>query len=283
MADSPARPFKVACVQMRAGLDRKANCDAALELIAEAAAGGARYVQTPEMTNAVDRKASRLRAGLPEGEALEEIERFKTAARGHELWLHVGSLAVRRDEKMLANRAFLIAPDGSVAARYDKIHMFDVSLADGESWRESAVYKPGEEIVVIEAEDAKIGLAICYDLRFPAMFRRQAQAGAEILTAPAAFTQQTGGAHWRTLLRARAIECGAFVVAAAQGGEHEDGRRTFGHSMVVGPWGEVIAELDHDAPGLLLADIDLAAVAAARRQIPNLSLESAAKLTILPG
>jgi len=184
--------------------------------------------------------------------------------------VHVGSTAIARPDGKVANRSFLFSPDGSLVATYDKIHMFDVDLDKGESWRESATYEPGKQTVIAELPFAKLGLAVCYDLRFPQLFRAQALAGAEVLTVPAAFTRQTGEAHWHVLLRARAIENGAFVIAAAQGGKHEDGRETFGHSMIVDPWGRIVAEADHDEPAVVLAEIDPAASADARRKIPNL-------------
>ena len=275
--DNQARPsFRAACVQMRSGLDRARNVDAALALIAEAARGGAHFIATPEMTTAVDRNGDRLAASLPEGEALPEIGAFAAAASEHGVWLLIGSMPVRRGGGKLANRGFLFGPGGAVAARYDKIHMFDVSLADGESWRESRVYEPGAEAVVIRTPLAALGLSICYDLRFPRLYRALAQAGAEIIAVPAAFTKQTGRAHWKTLLTARAIECGAFIVAPAQGGRHEDGRETFGHSMVIAPWGDILTEAAGDEPGVIFADIDLRQVTTARRQIPSLSLDAPA-------
>jgi len=270
--------FRAACVQMRSGIDRAENVAAAVELIGEAAGKGAHFIVTPEMTNAVDKNAARLTASLPEGEAIEEIAAFGAAAAENGVWLLIGSLAINRGDGRLANRSFLFGPDGEIAARYDKIHMFDVDLDNGESWRESRVYAPGESAVVVETPLASIGLTICYDLRFPHLYRTLARAGAEVICAPAAFTRQTGRAHWKTLLSARAIECGAFVVAAAQGGVHADGRETFGHSMIVSPWGETLAEAKGDEPGIILADIDPARVAKARRQIPNLALESAFKV-----
>ena len=186
------------------------------------------------------------------------------------IFLHVGSTAILRPDGKIANRALLFSPDGALLARYDKIHMFDVDLDNGESWRESAAYEAGEMAVVTDIGVAKLGLAICYDLRFPQLFRAEALAGADVLTVPAAFTRQTGQAHWHLLLRARAIENGAFVIAAAQGGVHEDGRETFGHSLIVDPWGKIIAEADHDEPGVIVAEIDTALSAEARKKIPNL-------------
>ena len=275
--DDQERSFiRAACVQMRSGIDRARNVEAALALIAEAAGGGAHFIATPEMTTAVDRNGERLLASLPEGEALDEIGAFSAAAAEHGVWLLIGSMPVRRREGKLANRSFLFGPDGAVAARYDKIHMFDVSLADGESWRESRVYEPGAEAIVARTPLAAIGLSICYDLRFPRLYRALAQAGAEVICVPAAFTKQTGRAHWKALLTARAIECGAFILAPAQGGLHEDGRETFGHSMVIAPWGDILTEARGDEPGVILADIDVRRVETARRQIPSLALDAPA-------
>ena len=266
---------------MRSCLSREKNTRDAIEQIDAAADDGADYILTPEMTNIVDRNPARMAEAMPVGEILEEIDLFAEAARRNKCWLHIGSMAIRVNETKFANRAFLFSPDGEIKARYDKIHMFDVALSDGETWRESRVYDRGDEAVMKDLGVFKLGFAICYDLRFPSLFRLLANAGAEVIAAPAAFTRQTGKAHWRTLLRARAIECGAFVIAAAQGGRHEDERETFGHSMIIGPWGDVKAELDTDAPGIVMADIDIAEVHKARRQIPNLSLEHSPKLTKL--
>lgn len=273
--------FRAACVQMRAGIDRERNVADALELIAEAAEKGASFVATPEMTNVVDRKADRMFATLPDEAGLTEIAAFSRAAKSHGIWLLIGSMAVKTGERKAANRSFLFAPDGSVAAQYDKLHMFDVDLPNGESWKESNVYKPGERAVLVTTPLAKIGLTICYDVRFPAVYRRLAQAGAEVLCVPAAFTRQTGKAHWKSLLSARAIENGAFVVAPAQGGTHEDGRETYGHSMIIGPWGEILAEAPGDAPGVILADIDVSAAREARQRIPNLTLEQFFEVSIV--
>ena len=279
MADASS-PLRVACVQMRSGLDRAANTKDATALIKEAAGQGAKFIATPEMTNVVDRKGSRLLANLPEEAGLEEISTFSDAAKENSVWLLIGSVAVKSGERA-ANRSFLFAPDGSIVARYDKIHMFDVDLPGGESWKESKIYAPGEHAVTVKAEIAQIGLSICYDVRFPLLYRSMAQNGAEILCVPAAFTAQTGRAHWKTLLTARAIENGAFVVAPAQGGVHEDGRETWGHSVIIGPWGETLGEAEHDEPGVVIADIDLAAVHEARQRIPNLALEQKFEITII--
>ena len=281
MADNSDFSFLAACVQMRSGLDRAKNTKDALELIGEAARGGARFIATPEMTNVVDRKGSRLMGALPDEQGLTEIGAFSEAAKEHGVWLLIGSLAVNAGNGKAANRSFMFAPDGAIAARYDKLHMFDVDLPNGESWKESKIYQPGSEAVLVDTELAKIGLSICYDVRFPSLYRVLSQAGAEVLCAPAAFTRQTGKAHWETLLRARAIENGAFVIAPAQGGVHEDGRETFGHSMIIDPWGKVLAEADHDHPGVILAEVTPSKAHEARSRIPNLGLEQSFKISIV--
>ncbi|HEY4193462.1 MAG TPA: carbon-nitrogen hydrolase family protein [Mesorhizobium sp.] len=262
--------FKVAAVQMRSGTDPQRNVVEMERLVREAAGQGATYVQTPEMTGAMVRAANTRKAIF----AVEANDKVVAAARrlAGELgiFLHIGSTAILRADGKVANRAYLFSPQGGLVAGYDKIHMFDVDLDNGESWRESAVYEPGAQAVVADLNGTKLGFSVCYDLRFPQLFRAEALAGAEILTVPAAFTRQTGEAHWHVLLRARAIENGAFVVAAAQGGLHEDGRETYGHSLIVDPWGRVLAEVDHDEPGVIVAEIDPAQSQAARRKIPNL-------------
>src|SRR5262249_48833484 len=210
--------------------------------IREAKAGGARYVQTPEMTNIIEMKRDNLFAEIAPEEQDPSLAAFRDLARDLGLWLHIGSLAIKVSPEKAGNRSFLIDPHGAIAARYDKIHMFDVDLANGESYRESRSYRAGEMAVAADLPWGRLGLTICYDLRFPALHRALAEAGAIFLASPAAFTKQTGEAHWHTLLRARAIENGAFVFAAAQSGQHEDGRSTFGHSLVIDPWGRVLAE-----------------------------------------
>ncbi len=266
---------------MRSGLDRARNVEDAVALIAEAAGKGASFIATPEMTNVVDRKAGRLFESLPEEKDLTEIAAFSDAAKRHGAWLLIGSMAVKIEDRRAANRAYLFAPDGSVAARYDKIHMFDVDLPNGESWKESKVYRPGDKAVLAKTPLAQVGLTICYDVRFPRLYRALSQNGAEVLCVPAAFTRQTGMAHWHTLLGARAIENGAFVVAPAQGGTHEDGRETYGHSLIIGPWGDILAEADNDEPGVVLAEIDPEKALKARQRIPNLGLEQSFEVSIL--
>lgn len=265
--------FKAACVQLRSGKTIPENATIAQELIKAAAAEGAVYVQTPEMSNVLVKSRAELveRIGLPSDDVFLKMAR--AAAVQNKLYIHIGSLAVLTEGGRVANRSFLVGPDGRVLASYDKIHMFDVDLANGESWRESETYQRGEKSIVAEVPFGKIGMAICYDIRFPAIFRSQARLGAQVLTGPAAFTRQTGEAHWHVLQRARAIENGAFVVSAAQGGAHEDGRETFGHSLMVDPWGKVIAELDHDRPDFVVADIDLEEAAKARARIPAIANE----------
>lgn len=269
------KPFLAACVQMRSGLDRQRNIAAACALIEAAAARGANFVTTPEMTNVLDRNAERLFAHLQSESEAGEVRAFAETARRLSIWVLIGSMAVKTGARRAANRSFLYAPDGRIAARYDKIHRFDVDLPNGETWRESNVYDAGDAAVIASTPLAKFGLTVCYDLRFPQLYRSMAQAGAEIFCVPAAFTRQTGEAHWHTLLRARAIECGAFVAAAAQGGTHEDTRETFGHSLIIGPWGEILAEAKDAEPGVILAEIDPAKALEARARIPNLALENA--------
>ena len=254
---------------MRSGTDPVRNISAMRELVGEAASRGAAYVQTPEMTGALVRDRAALRALLREPADDPVVKAASEIAAEHRLVLHIGSTAVLEGD-MVANRAFVFGPDGDLRATYDKIHMFDVDLDNGESWRESATYRPGAEGIVVDLAGARLGLAVCYDIRFPHLFRDEALAGAEILSVPAAFTRQTGEAHWHVLLRARAVENGAWVIAAAQGGRHEDGRETYGHSLIVDPWGRIVAEATGDEPCVIDAEIDLGAVAEARRKIPNL-------------
>lgn len=272
--------FRAAAVQMRSGLDRRQNSMDAIQLIKEAAGAGANFIATPEMTNVVDQKGSRLLDGLPGEDELEELREFAAAARELSVWLLIGSAAMRNGEKA-ANRSLLYSPAGEIVARYDKLHMFDVDLPDGESWKESRIYAAGRQAVVASTPLAKFGLSICYDLRFPGLYRQMAQSGADVFCIPAAFTRQTGKAHWKTLNCARAIENGAFVIAPAQGGRHEDGRETFGHSLIIGPWGEILAESENDEPGVIFADISPPKAHRARRQIPNLALEQNFKISIV--
>lgn len=273
--------FRTAAVQMRSGMEPERNARDMEALVREAAGFGATYVQTPEMTGAMVReKEAREKLFVPEDRDII-VATARRLAEELGLFLHIGSTAILREDGKVANRALLFSPTGETLATYDKIHMFDVDLDHGESWRESAAYEPGTCAVTARINDATLGFAICYDLRFPQLFRAEALAGAQVLTVPAAFTRQTGEAHWHVLLRARAIENGAFVVAAAQGGQHEDGRETFGHSLIVDPWGRVLAEADHDRPGVVVAEIDPSQSAAARGKIPN--LKNAREFTLADG
>ena len=264
-----ASTFKVALIQMRSGLDPEANLAAVLAGVDEAKRGGADYVQTPEMTNVLENKRERLFTKIFGEEQDPTLATLREVARKLSIYIHLGSLAVKASPEKAANRSFLIDRNGDVAARYDKIHMFDVDLAGGESYRESNTYRPGDLAVVADLPWGRLGLTVCYDLRFPALYRALADAGASFLAIPSAFTKQTGEAHWHVLMRARAIENGCFVFAAAQGGRHEHGRETFGHSLVVDPWGRIVAEGGVE-PGLVMAEIDPAEVAAARAKIPSL-------------
>jgi deaminated glutathione amidase len=269
MSTGAASTFTAALVQMCSGLDPKANLDAAIRLIGQAKAAGADYVLTPEMTNIMEVKRERLFAALMPEDSDPCLAAFRELARRLGIFLHVGSLAIKLLPEKAANRSFLLDRNGEIAARYDKIHMFDVDLESGESYRESRSYRPGELAVAVDLPWGRLGLTICYDIRFPALYRALGESGSSFFAIPSAFTRQTGEAHWHVLNRARAIENGAFVLAAAQGGRHENGRETYGHSLVVDPWGHILAEVGTE-PGVVLARIDPAAVSAARARIPSL-------------
>ncbi|AHB47221.1 amidohydrolase [Hyphomicrobium nitrativorans NL23] len=269
MSRGPSNSFRAGLVQMCAGRDVAHNISDATALIREAVSGGADYVQTPETTNLMELDRARLFAAAEPEHANAALQRFSDLARELSIWLHLGSLVVKVSEEKLANRAYVISPAGDVTARYDKIHMFDVDLPNGEKYRESANYEPGSQAVVAGLPWGGLGLSICYDLRFPNLYRTLAHAGAVMLAVPAAFTRLTGEAHWVTLLRARAIEAQCFVMAAAQGGLHEHGRETFGHSLIVAPWGEVLAE-GGVHPSVIFADIDLSRIADVRSRVPSL-------------
>lgn len=264
------RTFRAAAVQMRSGTDVARNVEAMEKLVSDAAAKGAHYVQTPEMTGALMRDRAALFASLRDEKEDLVFKAASELAKKHGIYLHIGSTAIAAGDGKIANRGGIFAPSGEKIATYDKVHMFDVDLDNGESWRESATYEPGKETVIAELPFAHVGMAVCYDIRFPQLFRAQALAGANVITGPAAFTRQTGEAHWHVLQRARAIENGAFLISAAQGGVHEDGRETYGHSLIVSPWGKVLAEAAHDEPGVIVADIDVSESAAARAKVPNL-------------
>jgi deaminated glutathione amidase len=261
--------FTVGLIAMRSGRDPQSNLDAVLSAIDHAKRSGADYVLTPEMTNIMEVKRERLFANILPDESDPTLATLREVARKLEIFIHIGSLSIKASPEKAVNRSYLIDRRGDIIARYDKIHMFDVDLAGGESYRESNTYRAGELAVVADLPWGRIGLTVCYDLRFPALYRALAEAGASFLAIPSAFTRQTGEAHWHVLLRARAIENGCFVFAAAQGGKHENGRETFGHSLVVDPWGRILAEGGAE-PGVVLAEIDPAEVAAARGKIPSL-------------
>jgi predicted amidohydrolase len=262
---------RIALFQSQTGIDPQANADALVDAVRKAADGGAAMLFTPEMSGLLDRDTQRARKNLRSEKEDTVLAACRDAAKEHGIWLYLGSLAVLLDDGKVANRAFVIDRGGRVRARYDKIHLFDVDLPTGESWRESATYSAGEGVALVNGTPiGKLGLTICYDLRFPMLFARLAEADADVIAVPAAFTVPTGRAHWHVLLRARAIEAGLFVVAAAQVGHHEDGRNTFGHSLVIDPWGEVLVDMGEE-PGVGFADIDLARISDVRSRIPALN------------
>jgi len=262
---------RVAIFQSTTGIDPNQNARALSDAIGEAAAGGAEILFTPEMSGLLDRDSARAAKSLRPEEQDEVLAACRESARRHRIWLHIGSLAVLVDGGKVANRGFVIDREGEIRARYDKIHLFDVDLPTGESWRESNVYSAGKGVVLVNGTPVgKLGLTICYDLRFPGLFARLAEAGADLIAVPAAFTVPTGRAHWHILLRARAIEAGLFVVAAAQVGRHADGRHTFGHSLAVDPWGEVLLDMGEE-PGVGFVDIDLKRISDIRGRIPALN------------
>jgi len=267
--------MRAACIQMRSGTDVDDNLSQLSQYVAKAVKQGADYIQTPEMTSilAQNRKTLFSQIETDDGSigSNRVIDFAANLAKQHGIWLHLGSIAVKISNSKAANRGLIFSPEGQRIASYDKLHMFDVDLPNNETWRESSLYRPGERAVVCKTDKYTLGLSICYDLRFPGLYRQLAQAGAQILSCPAAFTRQTGKAHWHSLLRARAIENGAFVIAAAQGGVHQDGRETFGHSLIINPWGVIIAEINHDHPDIIVCDIDLGQVEKARSRIPSLS------------
>lgn len=264
--------MKIAILQMTAGFDPASNSAVLTDAVARAKAGGAEVLFTPEMSNMLDRNRKRAAQNIRHEADDPVLAAVRAAAAQAGLWVHLGSLAVRGDGAgeggdKWRNRALVIASDGTIAARYDKIHLFDVDLASGESWRESSVYQGGDQAVAVRLPHAVLGLSICYDIRFPAVYAALSRAGADILAVPAAFTVPTGEAHWHLLLRARAIESACFVIAAAQTGTHADGRSTYGHSLVVDPWGEVLLDMG-DAPGLGFAELPLERIAEVRSRVP---------------
>lgn len=265
--------MRVAAIQMCSGTDIGSNIEAAEALINRAADDGARLIATPEMTHCLQLSPKRLFQTITREQDDKGLAHFQTLAKRRGVYILIGSLAILAEDvsgetDKAFNRSFLIGPDGSLLARYDKIHLFDAAVSKAETYKESNVYDRGHRGAAAMVDDAKIGLSICYDVRFPALYSSYANAGASIITVPAAFTRLTGQAHWETLLRARAIETGCFIIAPAQGGEHADGRATWGRSMIVGPWGDIRAVRDNDTPGFISANIDLGDVEQARRKIP---------------
>ena len=267
--------LKAALVQLRTPATQAAALAQAEPLVRQAAAAGAQLIATPEGTNILQRDKARLFEAVRPLDEDACVNGLRALARELGVWILIGSALVRREDGRLANRSTLVGADGEVKATYDKIHMFDVDLPTGERHRESALYTPGEQAAVAETPWGKLGLSVCYDVRFPHLYRALAKAGAEVITVPAAFTRPTGEAHWEILLRARAIETGAFVLAPAQGGLHEDGRGTWGRSIIIGPWGEILAKAEDDEPGVIAAELDLDAVAKARAAIPALANDRA--------
>lgn len=256
---------------MRSGLDPQDNLDALEALLAQAAAQGAGYVLTPEVSLIFPENREQLRSVAAPFEGHPQLARIGALARQYGIFVHIGSLPIPLEDGRFANRSVLFGPDGAQVAIYDKIHLFDADIAGLNAYRESATYKGGDQAVVADLGEITLGFSICYDMRFPRLYNALASAGAGLIAVPAAFTVPTGQAHWHVLLRARAIETGSYVIAAAQGGAHENGRSTYGHSLIVDPWGKVIAELDHDEPGVLVAEIDPAAVEDARGRVPALA------------
>jgi predicted amidohydrolase len=276
MVTEPSNRFRAGLVQMCAGRSVNDNVVAASKLIRDAVRQGAAYVQTPEITTLMETDKAKLAVALRPDPGNPAVAHFQALARELKIWLHIGSMAIAGvDGGRNANRAFLITPEGRIAARYDKIHMFDVTTPDGTVYRESKSYAPGDKAVFADLPWGRLGVTICYDLRFPHLYRALAQAGCAMLAIPSSFTVPTGQAHWHVLMRARAIETGCFVLAAAQAGKHEVGRETFGHSLIVDPWGEVVAEMDGTSTGVIVADIDLAKVADARGRVPSLTHDRA--------
>ena len=261
--------FKAACIQLRTGNNVAENIKTITGFIREAAAGGADYIITPETSTLMEMNTKRLFAGTAYEPDDTSIKLFSDLAAELGIWLHIGSLAIKLSDTKVANRAYVFTPQGKTAATYDKIHMFDVDLSGGESYRESKNYQPGNKAVMVDMPWGTVGLTICYDLRFPHLYRTMAQNGAGYLTVPAAFTRNTGKDHWHILLQARAIENGCFVFAPSQGGTHENGRETYGHSLIISPWGDILAEADED-PGIIMAKIDPALITQARTRIAAL-------------
>lgn len=262
---------RVGVLQMTSGIDPAANAHVMADAVARAAEGGAAMVFTPEMSGLIDRKRDRAMAHILREEDDRVLAAVREAAARAGIWVAIGSLAIAREDGRWANRAFVIDAAGGIAARYDKIHMFDVDLATGESWRESNAYAAGDKVVTVDCPLGRLGLAICYDIRFPALFEALGRHKCDVIAIPAAFTVPTGQAHWHLLQRARAVEASAYVIAAAQCGRHDDGRETYGHSLVVDPWGEVLLDMGGEGAGLAFADLDPARLAEVRGQLPSLA------------
>jgi len=262
---------KIAVLQMRSGLDPRVNAAFMADAAREAAQNGATMMFTPEMSGMVDRDRGRAAESIRSEEDDQVLERLRETARENAIWIAIGSLAIDKGEGRWANRAFVIDDRGEITARYDKLHMFDVELGDGDDWRESNAYDAGNAIAVVDTPVGRLGLTICYDIRFPALYDALGRARCDIIAIPAAFTVPTGKAHWHVMQRARAIEASAYVVAAAQSGDHEDGRRTYGHSLVVDPWGEVVLDLGDTGSGLGYAVIDRNKIEEVRGRLPSLA------------
>jgi deaminated glutathione amidase len=262
--------MKIAAIQMRSGLDPDANIAALEPLLAEAAGQGASYVLTPEVTVIYPENRDQLRSVAAPFEDHPQLRRVGELAKSHGIHIHIGSLAVPLPDGRFANRSVLFDPSGAIVATYDKIHLFDADIAGLNAYRESATYAGGERAVTVPLGPFTLGMSICYDMRFPKLYNTLANAGANLLAVPAAFTVPTGQAHWHVLLRSRAIETGSYVIAAAQGGQHPNGRSTYGHSIIIDPWGKIVAELAHDEPGVLVAEISPELVKDARERIPAL-------------
>lgn len=263
--------MKIAAIQMRSGLDPQANLAALDPMLAEAAAAGARYALTPEVTVIFPENRDQLKSVAAPFEDHPQLRRVGELAKQHQMFIQIGSLAVPLSDGRFANRSVLFGPDGAMITTYDKIHLFDADISGLNAYRESATYAGGEQAVTADLGEFTLGMSICYDMRFPRLYNALANAGANLIAVPAAFTVPTGQAHWHVLLRARAIETGSYVIAAAQGGQHPNGRATYGHSLVIDPWGRIIAELDNDEPGVLVAEIDPALVKDARERVPALA------------
>ncbi|WP_068075997.1 carbon-nitrogen hydrolase family protein [Novosphingobium lentum] len=270
MTATPGDPQRIAILQMTSGIDPVANAQTIVQAVRNAAGEGAAMLFTPEMSGLIDRNRGRAAVHVVPEADNPVLAKARDAAAAAGMWVALGSLAIRRDDGRWANRSLLIDPAGAIAARYDKIHMFDVDLASGETWRESSAYAPGEAVVTVQTPLGRLGLTICYDIRFPALFEELGRQSCDVIAIPAAFTVPTGTAHWHLLQRARAVEASAWVVAAAQTGHHADGRETYGHSLVIDPWGEVVLDMGSE-PGLGFATIDAARQAQVRAQLPSLA------------